>query len=299
MKILISGASGFIGKHLCESLFQDDHELVGLTRSKNNLAPINNLFTSINEWDGRSLPERSNVTEGCDVIINLAGESIRGYWTKGKQDTLRTSRLLATRALVEAFKPAGDQIPLLISASATGFYGDRGEEQLTEQSIAGKSFLSGLTSDWEEEALRFRNSLENVALLRFGVVLGQDGGLVAGLKPIYKLGLGGTLGKGNQWWPWIHIDDVVEIVKFIIGRKLTGPVNVVSPLPERQKTFSQKFAKHLGRPNIFTVPETMIKIAAGGLSEEMLSSRNVIPEKLILNQYPFKHPDLPNALKAL
>ena len=299
MKILISGASGFIGKHLCESLFQDDHELVGLTRSKNNLAPINNLFTSIKEWDGRSLPERSNVTEGCDVIINLAGESIRGYWTKGKQDTLRTSRLLATRALVEALKPAGDQIPLLISASATGFYGDRGEEQLTEQSIAGKSFLSGLTSDWEEEALRFRNSLENVALLRFGVVLGEKGGLVAGLKPIYKLGLGGTLGKGNQWWPWIHIDDVVEIVKFVIGRKLTGPVNVVSPSPARQKRFSQKLAKHFGRPNIFTVPERMIKIAAGGLSEEMLSSRNVIPEKLILNQYQFKYPDLNSALEAL
>ncbi len=299
MKILISGASGFIGKHLCESLFQDDHELVGLTRSKNNLAPINNLFTTISEWDGRSLPTSGNVIDGCDVIINLAGESIRGYWTKGKQDTLRSSRLLATRALVDAFRPAGDHLPLLISASATGFYGDRGEEKLTEQSIAGNSFLSGLTSDWEKEALRFRNSLENVSLLRFGVVLGEKGGLVAGLKPIYKLGLGGTLGKGNQWWPWIHIDDVVEIVKFVIGRKLTGPVNVVSPSPERQKPFSQKLAKHFGRPNIFTVPERMIKIAAGGLSEEMLSSRNVIPEKLILNQYQFKYPDLNSALEAL
>ena len=149
MKILISGASGFIGKHLCESLFQDDHELVGLTRSKNNLAPINNLFTTISEWDGRSLPTSGNVIDGCAVIINLAGESIRGYWTKGKQDTLRSSRLLATRALVDAFRPAEDHLPLLISASATGFYGDRGEEKLTEQSIAGNSFLSGLTSDWE------------------------------------------------------------------------------------------------------------------------------------------------------
>ena len=199
------------------------------------------------------------------MIINLAGESIRGYWTKKKRSTLRVSRLSVTKALVNACMPMGDNAPVLISASATGYYGDREEEILTEQSSPGESFLSELTSDWEQEALHFNNASTKVALLRFGVVLGRNGGLIAALKPIYDIGIGGTLGKGDQWWPWIHIEDVVAIIKFVIERKLAGPVNVVSPSPERQKTFSQKFSRSLGKPNIFGVPETMIKIVAGGL----------------------------------
>ena len=299
MKVLITGASGFIGRHLCAAFSGDNHELVALTRSKENLASMRNLFTSIYEWDGYSLPITDQLIGDCDVVINLAGESIQGYWTKRKRDTLRTSRILATRALVNAFKPLGDNGPVLISASATGYYGDRKDEKLTEQSAPGTSFLSELTSAWEEEALHFNNSLSKVSLLRFGVVLGGNGGLVAGLRPIYNIGMGGTLGNGNQWWPWVHIEDVVAIIKFVIDHQLAGPVNVVSPFPERQKMFSQKFAKSLGRPNIFRVPGSMIKLAAGGLSEEMLSSRNVIPEKLTLNQYQFKYPDLNTALDAV
>ena len=299
MKILITGASGFIGRHLCEAFSEDNHELVALTRSKDNLASSSNLFTSIYEWDGYSLPATDQLIRDCDVVINLAGESIRGYWTKRKRNTLRTSRVLATRALVNAFKPLGDNGPVLISASATGYYGDRKDEKLTEQSSRGTSFLSELTSAWEEEALHFNNPSEKVALLRFGVVLGGNGGLVAGLRPIYNIGMGGTLGKGNQWWPWIHIEDVTAIIKFVIDQQLAGPVNVVSPFPERQTMFSQKFARSLARPNIFRIPATMIKVAAGGLAEEMLSSRKVIPEKLTFNQYQFKYPDLNSALEAL
>ena len=177
MKILITGASGFIGRHLCESFSGDNHELVALTRSKDNLASSSNLFTQIYEWDGYSLPATDHLIRDCDVVINLAGETIRGYWTNRKRNKLRTSRILATRALVNAFKPLGDNGPVLISASATGYYGDRKEEKLTEQSSRGTSFLSELTSAWEEEALHFNNPSEKVALLRFGVVLGGNGGV--------------------------------------------------------------------------------------------------------------------------
>ena len=245
------------------------------------------------------MPDPDHVLKDCDVIINLAGESIRGYWTSKKRDMLRTSRLSATRALVTAVNELRGYEPMLISASAIGYYGDRGEEILSEQSTQGNSFLSELTSDWEEEAMRLNNASNKVVLLRLGVVLGSGGGLVAALKPIYNMGLGGTLGKGNQWWSWIHIDDVIGVIKFVISQKLSGPVNLVSPNPERQKAFSQKFAKLLGRRTIFGLPEFVIKIASGGVSEEILSSRNVVPVKLLANEYKFVHPNLEDALAAL
>ena len=299
MKILMSGASGFIGKRLCESLYKDQHELTALTRSTNTLAPINHLLASIHQWNGSVVPDPDHVLKDCDVIINLVGESIRGYWTSKKRDMLRTSRLSATRALVTAVNELRGYEPMLISASAIGYYGDRGEEILSEQSAQGNSFLSELTTDWEEEAMRLNNASNKVVLLRLGVVLGSGGGLVAGLKPIYNMGLGGTLGKGNQWWSWIHIDDVIGVIKFVISQKLSGPVNLVSPNPERQKAFSEKFAKLLGRRTIFELPAFVIKIASGGVSEEILSSRNVVPVKLLENEYKFVHPNLEDALAAL
>jgi len=238
MKIVVSGASGLIGSALVPTLEAAGHEVVRLVRTSTRMAP------GEAEWDPASGALDSAVIDGADAVINLNGRSIaRGRWNAAVKEELRSSRLDSTRTLVDAIGGAENPPGLLINASAVGYYGDRGDEALDESSSIGAGFLAELSRDWEGAALTASSERTRVALLRLGVVVARGGALGRMLTP-FRLGLGGPIGSGRQFWPWIGIEDVCGIIEFILGHEeIEGPVNAVAP----QEIRCSEFARTLGR----------------------------------------------------
>lgn len=294
MRILICGSTGLIGTHLNNYLLSKDFDVFKLVRSKEEHQ--NTIFWIPSE---RSI-ENVESLENFDAVINLSGENIVGRWTDEKKKRIRSSRVDTTKYLVYLFGKLKNPPKLFISASAIGFYGDRENMKLTEKSNPGNGFLEDVCIEWEEAANGAKEFGIRVANLRIGVVLSKNGGALAKMLPIFKIGLGGVVGSGSQYWSWISIEDVSRIVEFIINNNIEGPVNSVSPNPVTCKQFTKVLSEVLNRPAVIPVPSIIIKLAFGEMGEHaVLASTRVVPKKLLDSGYSFHDPDLKVALKNI
>ena len=295
MKTLITGATGFVGHHLAQKL----PEAIVAGRS---VAKINKRFgetREAREWDG-SGTSSATLLEGVGTVYHLAGESIfHGRWSAAKKDRIRASRVENTRNLVEMISRTANGPKTLICSSAVGYYGSRGEEKLTEQSIPGVDFLAQVCMDWEKEALKAEEHGVRVVLVRTGVVLGADGGALAQMLPPFKMGVGGRLGSGRQFMPWIHIDDLINIMLYAKeNTSLRGAINAVAPEPIRNSDFTRALAKALGRPAILPAPGFALKLLLGEFATVLLGSQYVIPEVLQQAGYEYAYPEIKTALES-
>lgn len=293
MNVLVSGATGLIGSTLIPELEAGGHRVTRLTRSPRSDEDVG--------WD----PDAGTIEgdlAGTDAVVHLAGESIaEGRWTEEKKKRILESRQKSTRLLAE--KIAGLQAPpsVMVSASAIGYYGDRGNELLTEESEAGYFFLSRVCQEWEAAAEPAREAGVRVVNPRFGVVLSTKGGALGTTLPIFKLGGGGKIGSGRQYWSWVALDDVVgAILHAIETDALSGPVNVTAPDPPTNAEYTRVLGGVLGRPTFFTVPAPAARIALGGMADELLlASARVQPAKLEETGYKYRYPELEGALRHL
>ncbi len=232
--------------------------------------------------------------------MHLTGEPVRGRWTPEKRRTIRDSRVVSTRQLVAALRALKTRPRVLVTASAVGYYGDRGDQELTETSPPGSDFLAEVCVAAEEAARRAEEAGVRVVSARFGLVLGRGGGALEALLPLYRTGMGGRLGPGRQWWPWVHLDDVSGIVRHAIEREeLVGPVNATAPTPVRQSEFAKALGKALRRPTLLPAPAFLLKAVIGDFARELLASRRVLPRVAEAGGYRFRHASLPEALADL
>jgi uncharacterized protein len=296
VKILISGASGLVGTAATTALRANGHEVAHFVRPGGTVAPADV------QWDpGAGMVDR-DAMEGADAIVHLSGASIGdGRWTEGRKKLLRSSRVDSTRILVDAFSKLRRRPGVFLCASATGYYGNRGDEVLTESSASGSGFLTALARDWEAEALRAGSLGVRTVLLRFGVVLSSRGGALPRMLMPFKLGVGGRLGGGKQWMSWIALEDVLGVIRALLASEaFSGPVNIVAPNPVRNAEFTRALARVLRRPAIFPAPAFALRLAVGEMADELLLvSQRVQPQKLLGAGYAFCHPELEPALKSI
>lgn len=300
MKILVTGSTGLVGTALVSRLASEGQTLCRLTRpqSKSTAESKDGFNVAWNPATG----ELGGAGVGADAVVNLAGASIaEGRWTAARKVLLRTSRVETTRALVSALAKMNVRPRVLVSASAIGIYGDRGDELLTEESNAGGDFLAGLAKEWEAEALKAEALGIRVVLARFGIILAREGGALPKMMLPFKFGAGGKLGSGKQWMSWVAIEDVVAILKFAIeNTSLRGAVNVVAPGAVQNADFTKVLAKAVHRPALFPAPAFALRLALGEMADALLlSSQRVKPGVLEKLGYRFLQADLPSALNAV
>jgi len=294
MRIIVSGASGLVGSALAPSLEAAGHEVVRLVRASTGKTPGEAV------WNPAAGTLDPAVIDGADAVINLNGRSIaEGRWNSAVKEELRSSRLDSTRTLAHAMSSSENPPRLLISASAVGYYGDRGDEALDEGSATGAGFLAELSRHWEEAALSARSERTRVSLLRLGVVVAREGALGKMLTP-FKLGLGGPIGSGRQFWPWIGIEDVCGMIDFILGHEeIEGPVNAVGPQEIRCSEFARTLGKVLSRPTFMPLPAFAARLALGEMADSLLlASQRVRPQVLEDHGYAFQRPSLEEAIRS-
>lgn len=291
-KVLVSGSSGLVGSALIPALQQNGYEITRLVRrssSQNEIA-----------WNPAE-PVRPETVSGFEAVIHLAGETIADRWTEAKKRRIRESRVTGTQHLVEALAKAPAKPRVLLSASAIGYYGDRGDEILREESAPGKGFLADVCREWESANAPAAQAGIRTVQTRFGVVLSPIGGALAKMLTPFRLGLGGKMGTGRQWWSWIALQDVVGIILHALKTSsLQGPVNAVAPNPARNAEFTKILGAVLSRPTIFPMPAFAARLALGEMADELLlASQRVEPAKLKASGYVFRQPGLRPALEAL
>lgn len=293
MKVLISGATGFIGVPLTKRLRERGDEVTILTRGPSGDGAIH--------WD----PEKGELdaaeVAGFDAIVHLAGESVAGLWTERKKRAIINSRREGTTLLASAAAAADLKPKAFVSSSAIGFYGDRGDEKLTEDSGAGDGFLAVVVDVWEGSAQPARDAGIRTVNLRIGLVIAESGGMMSKVKPLFKLGAGGKLGSGEQWWSWVTLDDVVgAFVHAIDSESVNGVYNVAAPNPVTNAQFTKDLAKALHRPAFIPAPKFALKLTAREMADEMLlSSQRIDASKLSASGYEFGDTELPAALERL
>jgi len=296
----VTGSTGLVGTALVQALARDGHTVCRLIRPQSTVT-----CTTKEGFDVAWNPvtgELGGAGVGADGVINLAGASIAGgRWTNARKELLRTSRIDTTRALGNALAKMNARPRVLVSASAIGIYGDRGDEVLTEESKPGTDFLSGLAREWEAEALKAEALGIRVVLARFGIILAQHGGALAKMLLPFKLGAGGRLGSGKQWMSWVTLEDVVGIIRFAIENgAVRGAVNVVAPQPAQNSDFTNALAKTLHRPALFPAPAFALRLVLGEMADALLlSSQRVKPQVLEKLNYRFLYSELPAAIKAI
>ncbi len=295
-RFFISGASGFVGTFLVNAFLKDGHTVVGVGRSKQHPSILeSNRFKWISADTTLEGSWQEHVGK-ADVIVNLAGRTIFKIWTQAYKHAIYDSRVLTTRNIVDAMvKPN----TVFLTTSAVGIYGDGADIKLTEESRYGNEFLSRVCVDWETEGLMARDKGIRVCIMRFGVVLGQQGAL-AKMVPAFKLFLGGPLGKGNQWFPWIHIQDIQAGIQFLIDQKeLEGVFNFTAPEPVQQKTFANSLGSVLSRPAFLPAPSFMVKTIMGELGSVFLESQRAVPIRLVQSGYSFLFKSVDTALNDI
>jgi uncharacterized protein (TIGR01777 family) len=301
MKILMTGATGLVGTALVKALACEGHTIYRLVRpgkEKHGEAAERVVDVPWNPLDG----EIGGAIGGVDAAINLAGASIMaGRWTDNRKAVLRSSRVETTRGLVSAMAKMELRPRVLISASAVGYYGNRGDEILTEKSEVGRGFLAELASEWEAEAIKAEAYGVRVVRARFGIILAKEGGALPQMMAPLKLGLGGKLGSGRQWMSWVALDDVMAIIRrALVDDALSGAVNVVAPEPVRNDEFTMLLAKVMHRPAIFAAPAFVLRLAMGEMADEaLLASERATPLKLEEAKYQFVYRNAGEALQAL
>jgi uncharacterized protein len=296
-RVLVTGATGLVGGRLVPSLKERYSGIRTLSRSARGPGPGASTVESLG-WDGID-PGPSALAE-VQAVIHLAGEPIFGGLPTAKRlASVRESRIESTRRLVDRIleQPAEDRPETLVCASAIGIYGDRDEEALEESVAIGSGFLADVCRGWEAEAERAKEGGVRVVLLRIGVVLASDGGALALMKIPFRMGIGGRLGSGRQFFPWIHIDDLVGVILWCLDEDVEGPVNAVAPEAVRNIDLTQALGSALGRPAVIPVPSFVLRLALGKISGELLGSRRVIPRKLEDARFAFQYRSLRSALE--
>jgi hypothetical protein len=293
MRIVVTGGTGFLGRRIAERL-SPGHELHMLGRAPRKGMPSSSEFSV---WDPGQGEPPALALEGADAVLHLAGEPVAQRWTGDAKRRIRASRVDGTSRLVSRIAKLQRRPKTLVCASAVGYYGDRGDEKLTESSSAGSGFLADVCVGWEQAALGARDLGLRVVLLRSGVVLGPGGALEKMLPP-FRWGVGGKLGSGAQWMPWIHIDDAVGIVEMALnGLSLAGPVNVTAPNPVTNAEFTAALGRALRRPALFTVPAAGVRLLFGEMAEVVLASQRALPAAAEAAGYPFRFRDVQPALQ--
>ena len=298
MRLVITGATGFIGSALCDKLLAQGHALTLLTRGSPRDA--NTGTKRWLHWTPGTVREWDVALDGADGVINLAGEPIaEKKWTPTQRRRIEKSRIDATHSLVQACAKAKQRPQFLINASAVGYYGPHGDEMITEEIAPGNDFLSVLCRDWEEEAKKAEELGMRVVRLRIGIVLGHGGGALGKMAVPFKYFVGGALGSGQQWMSWIHLEDLVGLIlQTIDDPRTTGPVNATAPNPVRNKEFCQTLAKVMHRPCWASVPSFALRMALGDMAEMLLTGQRVIPAVAEKSGYRFRYPTLEPALQA-
>jgi uncharacterized protein len=292
-KVLVSGSSGLVGSALIPALQANGYQVTrlvhGASSSQNQIS-----------WNPAE-PLRAGTVSGFEAVVHLAGESIMGRWTRAKKLRIRESRVAGTRHLAEALAQAATKPRVLVSASAIGYYGDRGDEILREESPPGSGFLSDVCRGWESACEPAAQVGIRTLQARFGVVLSLDGGALARMLTPFRLGLGGKIGSGRQWWSWIALQDIVGIILHALKTSsLQGPVNAVAPNPATNAEFTKTLGTALSRPTIFPMPAFAARLALGEMADELLlASQRVEPAKLKASGYVFQHPELHAALEGM
>jgi uncharacterized protein (TIGR01777 family) len=297
MNITITGATGFIGNRLVQELLQAGQSIHALGRKRNPGLPQAVRFS---EWRSMETEPPSEALAAADAIVYLAGESVAQRWTPEIKRRIRSSRVDGTRNLVNALSKQSRRPQVLVCASAIGYYGSRGDELLTESSGPGTDFLAEVVVAWEQAARQAESLGIRVVPLRFGVVLGKDGGALAKMLPPFRLGLGGRLASGDQWMSWIHVDDVIGLIRFSLDNQaVRGPMNATSPQPVTNAQFTSDLAAALHRPAIAPVPGFALKLLFGEMAEVIVGSQRVIPKAARSAGYQFQYPELRPALVRL
>jgi uncharacterized protein (TIGR01777 family) len=291
MKCIVSGGTGFIGRRIVESLRRNGHSVSVWTRDSSAGAL---------SWDPLKGEPSAESLSGVDAVVHLAGETVAQRWNDEVRARIRDSRVLGTHRLVEAISRQTRKPAVLVSASAIGIYGDRGDEVLTESSAPGSGFLADTCIGWETEAGRAAEFGLRVAKLRIGFVLGKDGGALAQIVPIFRAFAGGRLGSGKQWMPWIHADDVAALfVHAVETASVRGVWNATAPNPVTNADFTTELARAVHRPALFPVPPLALQAVFGDLGKHMLDSARVVPETALKAGFAFRYPTLRGALESL
>lgn len=299
MKIIVSGSSGFVGAALIDSLRPDGHSIARLVRSGS--ASTADASSKMVRWEPPTGSIDLAGMEGADAVVHLAGASVAGgRWTAARKEVLRRSRVDATRHLVAGLAQLRQKPRVFVSASAIGYYGNRGDEVLTETSAPGNDFLAQLCRDWEAEAAKAEQKGIRTVMLRFGIILGSHGGALQQMLRPFRLGVGGRLGSGRQWMSWITLADVVAVILYAIEKDLLrGPVNTVAPNATTNAEFTSVLAAVLHRPALIPAPRFALKVALGEMADGLLASQRVTPAKLAAQNYAFRHPQLKEALASI
>lgn len=295
MRALVTGATGFIGQRLIREL---DHPIV-LTRNPDKAEGLLGKVEAI-AWDPNTGPPPARAFEGVDTIFHLAGESVaEGRWWRAKKERIRNSREIGTRNLVVGIERCSQRPQVLVSASAVGYYGARGETVLDETAASADDFLGRVCLIWEREAQRAANLGLRVVNPRIGIVLGEQGGALAKMLPLFKWGLGGRLGDGRQWMSWVHVDDVVGMMRYAVDQaSISGPMNAVAPNPVTNREFTRVLAGVLGRPAFLPAPALGLRLGLGEFADVLLASQRVVPRVALEAGYHFRYADLDSALQA-
>ncbi len=294
--VLVTGATGFIGQRLCEVLSAYGHDVIALVRDPAKAHPFRPPFTLITALD--------QIADGAriDAIVNLAGEPIaNGLWTKAKREKILRSRLDMTADVVRLIARLDRRPELLVNGSAIGWYGLRGDEELTEADDPGPCFSRDVCAAWEQAACRAEQLGVRVVRLRIGLVLGSEGGMLARLLTPFEWGVGGPIGSGRQWMSWIERDDLVRLILHAIARQeIAGPLNAVAPHPVRNAEFAKALAHALHRPALFRVPAAPLRLLAGDFAGELLlGGQRIVPDRALASGFVFRHPELEDALAAI
>ncbi|MCE9552850.1 MAG: TIGR01777 family oxidoreductase [Planctomycetes bacterium] len=298
MRALVTGATGFIGSSLISRL---DHPVVLSRQPEQAEKRLKSYGVKVLGWDSDHEPPPVAAFEGIDVIFHLAGESVgEGRWNAEKKKRISDSRVNATRMLVETLNVLETPPKVLVSASAIGYYGSRGDQELDETALEGDDFLAEVCFAWEQAALGAEKAGIRVVTVRTGIVLGRGGGALAKMVTPFKLGLGGRLGSGQQWMSWIHIDDEVGLLLHAAEHpEISGAMNLVSPEPVTNRDFTRSLGRALGRPTIFPVPAFALKLAVGQFAEVLLGSQRVVPRVAQDTGYQFHYRQLDQALEQI
>jgi uncharacterized protein (TIGR01777 family) len=298
MTYLITGATGFVGRSLVESLLADGHSVNYLSRKIDRSM---NLRAAFHHWEDpeTTLPPLTSVPR-CDAVIHLAGEPVAQRWTEEVKRKIRDSRVAGTRNLVEAIGLMRHKPSVLVSSSAVGYYGDRGDDVLTEESKPGKDFLAEVCVEWEREALRATELGLRVVPIRTGVVLASGGGALQKMMPPFEFGIGGRFGNGKQWMPWIHRDDLLRLFRFAADtQSVDGPMNGTAPEPVTNSEFTRALASAIHRPALLPIPKFGLRLLLGEMADFLVESIRAVPAAAERQGFSFTYSHLQSALNAV
>ncbi|MCP5047158.1 MAG: TIGR01777 family protein [bacterium] len=301
-KILLTGASGFIGNALATYFSAKGHNIIGLTRRPPAQQSNHNPGIQWVQWDGKTLTGWESHLENAWAVINLAGEPVApARWTASKKEKIISSRVNAGKLLTEALEKTSHKPQVFIQASAIGFYGPSGDGELDETAESGQGFLAAVVRQWEDSSQNIQNTGIRQCIIRIGLVLGKNGGAFPRMRLPFRFFAGGPVGSGKQWMSWIHINDLIQAIDFLMNNdQLAGIFNLTAPEPATGKTFAKTLGKILHRPSFFPVPGFVLKLIFGQMAEEaLLSGQRVLPSRLTKEQFPFAFPRLSAALEDL